>query len=283
LAAFRILCGGFALVYLISRLPYFLDVIRLDAAHWDPPGPLAWMPGPLPTGVAKGLLVLTIALGAAFTAGWRYRTTGPAFALLLLGAMTYRNSWGHLFHTDNLLVLHALVLGATPAADAWSLDARRRGGPEPDDDVRYGWALQLAAVITVGTYLVTGFAKLRYAGGDWLAGDTLLHQIAFDNARKKVLGAPYAPLASTAVAHPLLFRPMGLLTVAVEMGAPLALVGKRWAAGWSGLAWLFHVGILALMAIGFPYPLTFVAFAPLLRCERPFDHVISMVLGTGRS
>ena len=150
--------------------------------------------------------------------------------------------------------------------------------PVPDDDVRYGWVLQLAAVVTVCTYVVTGIAKLRYAGGDWLAGDTLLHQIAFDNARKKVLGAPYAPLASAAVDHPQLFRPMGLLTVLVELGAPIALLGRRWAAGWTTLAWLFHVGILVLMAIGFPYPLTLVAFAPLLRCERPFDWVIGKVM-----
>jgi hypothetical protein len=285
LAALRILSGGFAVVYLITRLPYFLDTTRLPDSHWDPPGPLAWIGRPPTPGLAQALLVATIALGLAAAAGWRYRITGPAFAVLLVAALTFRNAWGHLFHNDNLLALHWAVLGLAPAADAWSLDARRRaaaGNPEPADGVRYGWPLQLAAVLTVCTYAVTGFAKVRYSGTSWIHGDTLLHQIAFDNARKKVLGAPYSPLAATVAQHPGLFRPMGPITLVVELGAPLALLGRRWAAGWAAAAWVLHVGILALMAIGFAYPLSLVAFAPLLRCERPIERLARSV-GRGRS
>jgi hypothetical protein len=284
----RLLSGGFAVGYLLVRLPYFLDTTRLPASHWDPPGPLAWVDRPPAPGLAQALLVAAIVVGIAAVAGWRYRVTGPAFAVLLLGALTFRNAWGHLFHNDNLLALHWLVLGLAPAADAWSLDARRRAraegsvAAEPADGVRYGWPLQLAAVLTVCTYVVTGAAKLRYGGGSWLHGDTLLHQIAFDNARKKVLGAPYSPLASAVASHPALFRPMGPLTVLVELGAPVALLGRRWAATWAGAAWALHVGILALMAIGFAYPLSLVAFAPLLRCERPFE-VAARVVGRWRT
>jgi hypothetical protein len=287
LAAFRLLAGGFAVVYLLVRLPYWLDVIRLDDARWHPLGVLAPLDGPPAAALARMVLAATVLAGVAFVAGWRYRITGPAFAVLLLGTLTYRNSWGHLFHTDQLLALHVLVLGFVPAADRWSLDARRAaradrcvGRPVDDTaDVRYGWPLRLAGIVTVATYVVTGAAKVRYAGGDWLGGDTLLHQVAFDNARKIVLGAPSAPLAELFVAHPLLFRPLGALTLLVELGAPIALLGRRWATGWTAIAWAFHVGILAIMAIGFPYPLTLVAFAPLLECERPFEWVGGRVAG----
>lgn len=282
LAAFRVLCGAFAVGYLLVRLPYLLDVVHLDPARWDPPGPLAWLGAPLAPGAAQAVLGVTILVGVAFTAGWRFRITGPAFAVLLLGVLTYRNAWSHLFHTDNLLALHVLVVGLAPAADAWSADARRRrrrdaGSGSADlavpadptvPGVRYGWPLRLAALVTVLTYVVTGVAKLRYGGAHWLGGDSLLHQVAFDNARKQVLGDSVAPLASAAVGHPALFRPMGPLTLLVELGAPVALLGRRWAVSWVGAAWAFHVGILALMAIAFPYPLTLVAFAPLFRCER---------------
>lgn len=273
LAAFRVLSGGFALGYLLVRLPYLLDVVHLDARRWDPPGALAGLSHPLAPAVAQGLLLATLALGAAFVAGWRYRITGPAFALLLLGVLTYRNSWGHLFHSDNLLALHVLIVGSAPAADAWSLDARRRPGapPSPGPSVRFGWPLRLAALVTALTYVVTGLAKVRYAGGAWLGGDTLLHQIAFDNARKKVLGAPYSPLATAFADHPGLFRPMGVITLVVELGAPIALLGRRWARWWAGSAWVLHVGILALMAIAFPYPLSVIAFAPLFALERPVE------------
>lgn len=277
LAAFRILVGGFAVGYVVARLPYLLDVTHLDPTHWDPPGVLAPLDGPPAVALARGLIAATVALGLAFVAGWRFRVTGPAFAVALLATLTYRNSWSHLFHTDNLLVLHVLVVGLAPAADRWSVDAHRSGGVavDPvDTDVRYGWPLRLAALITVVTYVVTGLAKLRYAGMDWLSGDTLLHQVAFDNARKKVLGAPYSPLASTFAGHPGWFRPMGPVTLAVELGAPIALFGRRWATGWTTAAWCLHIGILALMAIGFPYPLSLISFAPFFRCERPFEWVL---------
>jgi hypothetical protein len=53
------------------------------------------------------------------------------FALLLLWVTTYRNSWGQVFHTENLMVLH-VVLAVSPAAmpvarrAAFGRRARRR-------------------------------------------------------------------------------------------------------------------------------------------------------------
>ncbi|HEY5888333.1 MAG TPA: hypothetical protein VIT24_11430 [Acidimicrobiales bacterium] len=272
LAVFRVLTGAFAVVYLVSRFPYFLDLTGLHESRWVPPLALRPLDGPPSQSVTVFVLAVTLALGVAYTAGWRFRATGPAFAVGLLAAMSYRNAWGHLFHSENLLVLHVFVVGLAPSAEAWGLDARSR--PAPAEDVRYGFPLRLAAVITVLTYVVTGVAKLRYAGGDWLAGDTLLHQIAFDNARKNVLGDDYSPVAAAFAGHPWLFRPMGALTLLVELGAPVALLGRRWAAWWSGAAWLFHVGILGLMWIAFPYPLSLVAFAPFFRLERPVDWLL---------
>ena len=275
LAAFRVLTGGFAVTYLVLRFPYFLDLTDLDRGRWDPPGVLGPVASPPSAALVTAVLVLAVVSGAAYTAGWRFRWTGPVFAVSLLAVLSYRNGWGHLFHNDNLLVLHVLVVGLAPAAEAWSLDAR--GRTEPAEEVRFGFPLRLAAVLTVATYVVTGMAKLRYAGGDWLAGDTLLHQIAFDNARKKVLGDTYSPLASTVVGHPALFRPMGVLTILVELGAPVALLGRRWAAWWSASAWLFHVGIVALMWISFAYPLSFIAFAPFFRLEVLGERVLALL------
>ena len=40
-------------------------------------------------------------------------------------------------------------------------------------------------------------------------------------------------------------------------------------------AWGFHVGVLALMAIVFPYQLIGLAYAPLVRCERPIAWLIA--------
>ncbi len=268
LAAFRVLTGLFAVVYLAVRFDHLAHTARFDAARFRPVGPLHVLGSPPPSGLSIAAVVLAILFGVAFTVGWRFRVTGPTFAVLLLFALSLRNSWGQIFHTDNLVLLHVMIVGLTPAADAWSIDARRRAPTDDRPDVRYGWPLWLAAVVTVCTYVVTGVAKLRYAGLDWLSGDTLLHQVAFDNARKKVLGDDFSPFAAPALGHPWLFRPMGPITLLIELGAPVALLGRRAAAVWSSLAWVFHVGILALMWIAFPYPLTGIAFAPFFRLER---------------
>ena len=46
------------------------------------------------------------------------------------------------------------------------------------------------------------------------------------------------------------------------------MFGTRVAKAWSVGMWGFHLGVLALMAILFPYPVTFIAFAPFVRAER---------------
>jgi hypothetical protein len=45
------------------------------------------------------------------------------------------------------------------------------------------------------------------------------------------------------------------------------LLARRAARAWVAAAWAFHVGILATMAIVFPYPLLGVAFAPFFAIE----------------
>jgi hypothetical protein len=43
---------------------------------------------------------------------------------------------------------------------------------------------------------------------------------------------------------------------------------NRWRTEWVVAAWTSHLGVLALMAILFAYPLSGVAFAPFFRLER---------------
>jgi hypothetical protein len=173
-----------------------------------------------------------------------------AGALLLVG--TYVSCWGQLFHTEHLLVLHALVLAA------WALATR------PVDP---RLVLTALVVVLVVAYVVAGVAKLRGSGWAWFEGDVLRNKVAFDNVRKAMFGAPGSPFAQGAVGLDWLWPPLAALTVAVELGAPIALLGRRWTAAWVTAAWAFHAGILALMAIGFPYQLLLVAYAPLLPLE----------------
>jgi hypothetical protein len=174
-----------------------------------------------------------------------------------------------IFHTDNLLALHLLALSLSPAADALSWDARRAdpaSWQEPSE--RYGWVIRVLAVVTACAYVVAGVAKLKLAGLDWLGGELLRHQIAFDNLRKIELGSSHSPLGVWLVKHPFLFAPLAVATMLIELGAPLTLVNKRIALVWCVGAWCFHIGIVAMMNIGFPYQLSFIAYLPLFHVER---------------
>jgi hypothetical protein len=272
LATLRILVGGYATAWATLRLPEHLDYLSQPVRHWHPSGVWTLLDTPPPDAAIVALALAAPLLGLLFTAGWRFAVTGPAFALTLLGLATLDSSWGQVFHTENLMVLHVGILALAPgAADALALGRSRAGAdpdPAPGPAGRYGWPVRLCALVVVITYMTAGVAKLRYSGLSWADGTALRHLVAYDNLRKQLLGDRYSPVGTWLVTHGWTFRPLALATLAVELGAGVALLGRWWRTGWVVAAWLFHVGVLVLMAIVFAYPLTGVAFAPFFPLER---------------
>ena len=118
------------------------------------------------------------------------------------------------------------------------------------------------------TYLIAGLAKLRYGGLGWIAGDTLRNHVAYAAARLDLLGGDPSPFAPVGVRLSWVWPFAAAAAVAIELSAPIALVGGKVRTVWVIAAWLLHAGVLALMLIGFPYPLFLVAFAPFFRVER---------------
>jgi len=266
LAVLRVLTGAFATIYLVVRLPAFHGLGDAPARDFEPVGVLWWMASPLPAGVLSLVLAVTTMAGAAFASGAWFRVTGPGFAILLLVVTTYHSSWGQLLWFENLVTLHVLIVGCSPSADALSVDARDRP-PAPGRAV-YGWPVRLSALVTVVTYVLAGIAKLAEAGSSWVSGQTLVNHIAYSAARLEVLGASGSPAAALLVRHAWLLTPAAVLTLVLELCAPLALLGGKARDVWVVGVWLMHVGIAATMFVVFPYPLSLVAFAPLFRLER---------------
>ena len=257
----RALIAGYAAIWAAVRVPAALDTLDFAARRFDPVGPLAFLDHPLPDLVVV-LAVVATPVAAAFLAFGRHeKISGPLAAIGFLFITTYRNSWGHLLHTENLVSLHLIVLAVAPFLAGTAV---ADGGEEDDRS----FAVDAMAVLTVGTYFLAGVAKLRISGGAWLDGDVLRHQIAFDNARKLVLGDTASPFAGWILRQGWLLAPAAVMTMVVELGAPLALLRGRVAAAWCALAVAFHLGIVAFMAILFPYHLLGIALAPLLPVER---------------
>jgi hypothetical protein len=265
LAALRIAVGGFATLWLIARLPELAAVASAPASRFAPVGVVRALDAPLPPAAVLAIAAATVGLLAAFTAGVGHRVVAPLAAAGALWTLSYRSSWGMVFHTDDLVVLHLIALAIAPAADAWALGRRRAPPPRA---AGHGWPIKLLAALTCATYLVAGIAKLRLAGVAWLDGDPLRTQIAIDNLRKALLGAPTAPLGGWLIDHRGALAALSVATLAIELGAPIALFGGWLARAWAVAAWAFHVGVVLAMFVWFPYPLSGVAFLPLFDAER---------------
>lgn len=280
LAVLRLIVGTFSLGYLLPRLGMYLAMSRQQTDLFEPTGVVAFLPAPLPAGVFEGILFLTVLSNVAFLLGWRYRLTGPLFGGLLLVTLCYRNSWSMLFHNDNVLVLHALILGFAPAADAYSLDYWRshrlpgswltgRLGAGTPTSWAYGWPIRLMTTAAVATYFLSGVAKLAGPTGlDWATGRVLRDQIAVDALRKTVLGSTPSSAIDLLYDQSLLFVFIGAGTLVLELGAPLVLANRRVGWLWAGAAFLMHWGIFFIMGITFRYQMTGAMFASLFPVER---------------
>ncbi len=266
LAMLRILVGGYAFVYLVVRTPHLLSYSTVDPFWFEPVGVVSVLPRPLIAPVATALVIACVATSAAFLVGYRHRVLAPVFAGLLLWVITYSNSFGKILHTDNLLCLHVVILALAPSADALSLDARKRPASPPD--ARYGWAIRLMCAIGVAIYLLAAIAKLKNSGAGFVEEQTLRNYVAFDNVRKIELGSVHSPIGVALLPYTSLFAGLAWLSFSLELLSPLALFWRRFGVAWALLVWGFHWGVLALMAIGFVYQLSGVAFAPFFRVER---------------
>lgn len=249
---------GYAAAWLVVRGLYIRDVTRLPARRFAGVG-LFEIVGRPPAGfVVLVVWLVGVAGCTAVVAGRCVRAAAPIGAAAVWVIATLTSSYGQVFHTEHLLVLQLGILAAAALLEPVL----------PGAETSSGWPLRLSMGIVVAVYVVAGIAKLRYGGIDWLTGDVLRSHVAADNLRKVLLDDPHSALGGWLAGTAWLWPPIGALTIAVELGAPLALIPGRIRYTWVAIAWSFHVGVMALMWISFPYQLTGVAYAAFLPVER---------------
>jgi predicted DCC family thiol-disulfide oxidoreductase YuxK len=283
LAMLRILLGLYAIWYVGTEQDDLVKVVQTDPRLWAPVGIIFGGPPPLELfhWIARGTL-----LGAVFfTFGLWYRITGPVFSVMLLWLLCFRNSWSMIYHSDNLLVLHMIVLGLTRAADAFSLDAFLRGlrqpgrAATPEASWQYGWPIKLMIGLTVSAYFVTAVAKLAGPLGlGWASGQALRSQVAVDRLRKELLGEPPNELFYAMYDWVPVFTLLAAGSLMLEFFAPVALLNKRAGRLWAASFFLVHWGIFFVMGIRFRYQLSSAMFLPFF----PVEHLGYWVCRLGR-
>ena len=169
LSILRIATGFFALWYLLTRFDMMADMAGSETSLYEPVGLAHLLSQPMFPALFTGLLASTVALNIAYIFGWKFRWTGPLFALTLLFVFSYRNSWSMVYHNYIALVLHVLVVGFVASADRISLDHRKRqksGSETASSGWQYGWPIKLICAATVLTYFLSGAAKILSVGLD---------------------------------------------------------------------------------------------------------------------
>lgn len=286
LALLRIAIGLFAFWYVAQRYKMYLEVAATDPFFFKPLGAVWWMAEPLSMGGFEALMIATLAANAAFIAGWHYRISGPLFGVLLLVLLSYRNSWTMIYHSDNAMVAHVLILGFVAAADAWSVDAwmrsrrllSRLGETEPLRHWRYGWPVQLLSAATAISYFLAGVAKLAgELGLSWASGDALRSQIAEDTIRKALLGEATSSMAFSLYEYAGLFTLIGVMSLLVEILAPVALLNRRYGMLWAVNAFVMHWGIFFIMSITFRYQMAGLIFLSFFPVERAVEWVTARI------
>jgi predicted DCC family thiol-disulfide oxidoreductase YuxK len=273
LATLRIATGLFSLWYFATRFGMMQRIATTDPSLYKPVGIATFLPQPMDANLFFWILVTTLALNILYTLGWKFSYTGPLFAVALLFVLCYRNSWSMIYHNSNALVLHVFIIGFVPAAKAISIDAlqnksynwRKKIAP----NWMYGWPVRLICTATVGTYILSGLAKIwGDLGWSWMTGSAMRSQIAVDAMRKELLveSSP-SVLFEWLYGHTELFMILGIGTMILEAGAFMALLNRRIAIVWALLTCSMHWGIYFLMGIKFPYHTTGIIFLSFFAIE----------------
>jgi hypothetical protein len=261
----RLGVGVYSGVVNFKRREMFRKMHRQDSYRFRPVGVARVLNRPIPPKVADALFDASQVTNALTTAGIAHRVTGPLNVALQLWTLTYRNSWGMLFHNDNMMLLHQCVLGVTRSADALSIDSlvRDRHFAPVRFDRCYGGIPTAMNVATVAVYFISGVAKVRSRHGwGWASGDVLRDQIAADAIRKEVFGTRAPEAAGPLYRSRAPFGVLAASSLAVELGAPLSLVHRRAGQLFTVAAWGMHIGIRVIMGIKFPYNTSGVSYLP---------------------
>ena len=222
-----------------------------------------------PPTVELALLVFRVAcalgaIGLVTRASWLVIASTSSYLLLVpqLG--------GAVFHDHHLLWL-AVIVAASPAGDALSLDAwiaRRRGRPRPARGRAHGLAVRLAWLVIGCVFLFPGIHKLAESGLAWALSDNLRNQMWWKWAQDPSL-VPSFRLDR----HPLLTRALALATIAFELCFLPLVLHPRTRALAVLAACAFHAGAELFMGIQFSVLwATYTMFVPwqsLLHRVRP--------------
>lgn len=239
-------------LFVVADLVYFTRWVK---GHGDVPSELyqpLWigrlLPLPVPTpGLVTAIYWVLLVAGLLAATGRFPRLLGWVVCGLYFEWMIIAMSYGKVDH-DRIAFLVALAVLPTLG--------RARHGDRTLTEAG-GWALRLVQIAVVATYFLAAWAKLRYAGVDWLTGTTLTRAVL----RRGTW------FSSWTVDVPGLLVLGQFLIVGFELASPIVFfVRPRWRYGIVGFFYGFHLMTHLSLTIAFwPHLAAMLCFLPLER------------------
>ena len=181
----------------------------------------------------------------------------PYMTLLSIAAGTITNSEGAIGHSFQIV---SLVLGAQTAAHFYDLFQRRRAKANSDNETGEDRVISWSQQAIVAAYLASALTKLIRTSGMWFFQSPMVavqiikttDQDFYDRLDVAQHNAGL-PIAEWVVAHPI---PVALVLgcgLILELTAPLALLGRRYALFYGVGLVVFHESIQRVMKLNFIY------------------------------
>jgi hypothetical protein len=251
-------------------------------ALWHPVAIHRWLPFVSLSAEALRWIGVSFLVSLALSAlGLFTRITTACSLVLALVCLGYVNDFGFVDQQNNLtmLVLGGMAFGRT--GDAFSLDAwfRRRSGTsvplQPSGE--YRWPIRFAALCLVLVYFSSAIAKLRESGFGWTRGEDLAWLITShslgDPSTLRFGVVPYA-WALNVAKNTALCSLLAKSTLALELGAPLALLDRRAFAVTMFALFVMTASMSALMGVTFA-----LTFSPVYAMEVPWASIRRRFMG----
>lgn len=199
----------------------WLDLIPLSA--WTPVGVTRWLlplvellKSPSTSWIAHVIgLAFLISTGACIV-GWKWRFTSMLTLLLSLVVFGLKNSFGHAFRSESILILaqFLMILGPGRRMSGSVLNARE--------------TLLLLRLLWVSMFFLSALNKLRFSGWDW-AADNFVHDYLLANQITRagtLADRPFAEFAHVLIAQPIATLAIGYFVLLFELLYPLILIKR---------------------------------------------------------
>ena len=246
--------GSLALFFLLNGGTGF-TIGSASPYLYEPRGLTAWLGIPyLSPAAMRVLMTVTYLAWACAAVGLLTRPAKVATAALMFLAVGFEQAYEPGSNHTHYLLLYSLVCLSFSSSDHdWSVDAwlqsRRPGRPRPLQNPgglgSTGLPRQAVLLLAVTVYFSSGLSKLTDAGLIWSNGYSLQYYIAsqVDRTSFEVITG----LRTWVSEQRWLCQALSVLTMLIELGAPLALISRRlrhvMIPAWVGM----HMGIVLLM------------------------------------